>query len=69
MLDVLEGVAQIHVVERQPGTIEIEAELPQRGAGPHLQRDARSGGARERQQLVAERVGERLRVGHERRRR
>ena len=37
MLDLLEGVAQIHVVERQPGTIEIEAELPQRGAGPHLQ--------------------------------
>ena len=37
MLEVLEGVAPIHVVERQRGTIEIEAELPPTGAGPHLQ--------------------------------
>ena len=36
MLDVLEGVAPIRVVDRQRGTIEIEAELPPAGAGPHL---------------------------------
>jgi GNAT superfamily N-acetyltransferase len=36
MLDVLEGVAAIRVVERRPGTIEIEAELPSGGAGAHL---------------------------------
>ena len=37
MLEVLEGVAPIRVVERQRGTVEIEAELPPTGAGPHLQ--------------------------------
>jgi GNAT superfamily N-acetyltransferase len=36
MLEVLEDVAPIHVVERQPGTIEIEVELPPAGVGPHL---------------------------------
>jgi GNAT superfamily N-acetyltransferase len=36
MLDVLEGVAPVRVVDRQRGTIEIEAELPPAGAGPHL---------------------------------
>jgi GNAT superfamily N-acetyltransferase len=36
MLDVLEAIGPLHVVDRQRGTIEIEAELPPSGAGPHL---------------------------------
>ena len=36
MLEVLEGVAPIRVVDRQRGTIQIEADLPPAGAGPHL---------------------------------
>ena len=36
MLDVLEAAGPVHVVARDRGTIEIEAELPQTGAGPDL---------------------------------
>ena len=34
MLDVLEVAGPVHVVGRDRGTIEIEAELPETGAGP-----------------------------------
>ena len=36
MLEVLEAIGPLHVVDRQSGTIEIEAELPPNGAGSHL---------------------------------
>jgi GNAT superfamily N-acetyltransferase len=36
MLDVLEAAGPVHVVGRDRGTIEIEAELPETGAGPDL---------------------------------
>ena len=36
MLDVLEVAGPVHVVGRDRGTIEIEAELPETGAGPDL---------------------------------
>ena len=36
MLEVLEALGPLKVVDRQSGTIEIEAELPPAGAGAHL---------------------------------
>lgn len=36
VLELLQGLGPIDVVDRQSGTIEIEAELPPSGAGPHL---------------------------------
>ncbi len=36
MLEVLEAIGPLNVVDRQSGTIEIEAELPPAGAGAHL---------------------------------
>ena len=67
MLEVLEALGPVHVVDRQSGTIEIEAELPPgRRRRRDLARAARSGrrGA-SASSSSRNRVGERLRVGHE----
>jgi GNAT superfamily N-acetyltransferase len=36
MLEVLENMADVRVVDRRPGTVEVEVDLPPVGIGPHL---------------------------------
>ena len=36
MLDLLEGLGPVRLLEREPGTIELEITLPGHGTGPHL---------------------------------
>jgi GNAT superfamily N-acetyltransferase len=42
MLELLEALGPVRVVDRQTGTIEIEAELPADGAGPQLRQALRA---------------------------
>ncbi len=36
MFELLENIARVRVVDRQTGTVEVEADLPPIGIGPHL---------------------------------
>ena len=46
MLELLETIGSVHVVDRELGTVEIEAELPAEGAGAKLRQALRASASR-----------------------